>query len=119
MPNQLSHNLSVSPSTSNAATGKPSDWQISSIISDNQYEEVNCTSGEHRRITKAKCKCGERVLIEHDAHRFGVKTSNRADGKRVFYHGEEDTGWNVFRCKNCGEPISDTCPEAAYGLKSA
>ena len=45
------------------------DWQVVTIISDTEYEEVNCNGGDRRRITKSRCVCGQPVLIEYDANR--------------------------------------------------
>lgn len=99
------------PATSAPASGSLPDWQIVTIISDTDYQEVNCNGGDHRRIRKAKCSCGQPVLIEFDS-----KQTCRRDKKRIFYPDQPDiAGLCVFRCKSCHEPIGDTCPDAAYG----
>jgi hypothetical protein len=89
--------------------GSLPDWQIVTIISDTDYQEVNCNGGGHRRIRKSKCSCGQPVLIEFDS-----KQTCRRDKLRIFYPDQPDTGWCVFRCKGCGEPIGDNCKDAAY-----
>jgi hypothetical protein len=55
------------------------------------------------------CRCGQRILIEKEA-----KNTCRKDGKRLFYPDREDKGECAFRCKNCGEPLDETCPRAAF-----
>lgn len=90
------------------------DWQIVTIISDTEFEEVNCQGGDRRRIVRAACKCGQRLWIEQNANRGGVRRTCRSDGKRVFYPDERDEGWCVFRCKQCGEAVHESCKQAAH-----
>jgi hypothetical protein len=59
---------------------------------------------------RSTCKCGQIFFIEHGAG----KRSFRADGKRIFYEGAEDSAWSVFRCDQCGEPVDKTVPGAEY-----
>lgn len=110
----------MKPATSSQTTApanSKADWQVVTIISNTEYEEVDCNSGDRRRITKSRCACGQPVLIEHDANRGGVRRTCRADGKRVFYPNQPDEGWCVFRCERCSEPIDSTCPDAAYAAR--
>lgn len=85
------------------------DWQITTVYSDDLLEETDCNSGEKRTLRKSRCRCGQPVLIEYNAH------SCRADKKRVFYPDQKDTGWCAFRCKKCHNPVSETVPGAEYG----
>lgn len=69
-------------------------------------------------IINDACSCGQAVIVRtgDDSRVF-----NRADGKQVIYPDEltvNGTGaeCNIFRCRSCGEPISETCKAAAYGL---
>jgi len=98
-----------SPEPVPAYNGPLSDWQIVTIISDTDYLELNYNDGGYRRIRKSKCSCGQAVLIELDS-----KETCRRDKLRIFYPDLTDTGWCVFRCKRCGQPIGDTCKDAAY-----
>ena len=67
-------------------------------------------------IQKTNCSCGVKVTVLSGDD---AKGKNRADGKQVVYTDDEmkPVGWSydIFRCKGCGEPISETCKEAAYG----
>lgn len=61
-----------------------------------------------KNIEKSTCSCGQPMLIERNAN------SCRADKKRVFYPDQEDTGFCVFRCKSCHQPVSESVPGAEY-----
>lgn len=61
------------------------------------------------QIVEAACKCGQQVLIEHDS-----KSTNRRDGKRVFYSDIDPPGLCAFRCRSCHEPVNETVPGADY-----
>ena len=62
-------------------------------------------------LFESACKCGQKFLIEKKS---GMGT-NRADGKRIFYPGEEDVGLCAFRCRGCQEPVHETVPGAEFG----
>lgn len=65
-------------------------------------------------VVDSQCSCGTLVKIDRDANNGGVRRTCRSDGKRIFYADEKDTGYCIFRCRKCGKPISESCPEAAY-----
>ena len=53
---------------------------------------------------KGRCgECGRSVTKILDSK----KGTCRADATRYIYTGEKDAGWCIFRCKQCGEVISD------------
>lgn len=60
-------------------------------------------------VVKTECTCGTEVEI-----RSGVDADNRyrADGKQAVYPGE--SGYSIFRCQGCGEPLAETVPAFAY-----
>lgn len=60
-------------------------------------------------ITDGRCVCGEEYLIEHDSPR-----SCRMDRKRVFPRRKLDTGWDSFRCEQCGRPVAESVKGAEY-----
>ncbi|MFM2618604.1 hypothetical protein AAFX26_15885 (plasmid) [Vibrio alginolyticus] len=73
-----------------------------------------------QQTIETKCSCGEAISIELNAP-FG----GRKDKKRPFYPDQElpegadptaysKRGISVFRCRKCGEPVSETVPEASY-----
>lgn len=70
-------------------------------------------------ITPAKCACGQVVVVRTHPD---AGPSCRRDKKVVHYPEDVPfknragimTYWDIFRCRSCGEPIADTCPEAAY-----
>ena len=82
--------------------------------------EVNCSeSGAAKRsvfnrFVKTACSCGQEMIIEHDAGR-----TCRADGKRIFYSHDDDSGMCAFRCRNCRMPVNETVPGAEYGISKA
>ena len=57
------------------------------------------------------CTCGQKFLIEKKTG----QSAFRADGKRIFYPGEENAGLCAFRCRSCHEPVHETVPGAEYG----
>jgi len=65
-------------------------------------------------VVKTACSCGQEMLIEHGAERTW-----RADGKRVFYSHDDDSGLCAFRCRNCRMQVSETVPGADYEVTAA
>lgn len=66
-------------------------------------------------IKNTQCKCGEKVTVRSGAD---AKTKTRKDGKQVVYTGDENIypgqEYDIFRCRNCRQPINETCSEAEY-----
>ena len=85
------------------------DWQVTAILADDLFIETDCNSGAERTVRTTKCGCGMPVEIEYNA------SSCRADKKRVYHPEDKNTGWCLFRCKGCGEPVHDSVPYAEYG----
>jgi len=77
-------------------------------LEDKDVAEALNTPGYMVRIPTA-CRCGQAVVVELHSER-----TCRTDRKRVFYPDEPDKGACVFRCKSCGDVISDTCEHAAF-----
>jgi len=71
-------------------------------------------------VINDKCSCGREVIVRTGED---TKTSSRRDGKQVIYANEltyssdvcTDAEYSIFRCEDCLEPISKSCPSAAYG----
>lgn len=55
-----------------------------------------------KRVVKGKiierkhCLCDQEIMVEHNSD-----NSCRSDKIRFFYQEIRNTGWNIFRCKNC------------------
>lgn len=60
-------------------------------------------------VIATKCTCGQPVEIRTGKD---SRVTFRRDGKQAVYPGEE--GYDIFRCRSCGEPIHETVPEYAY-----
>lgn len=84
------------------------DWQVTSILPGGVYVETDCNSGATRTIKSTRCRCGKAVEIQYDT------SSCRADKKRVYHPEDRDSGWCLFRCKGCSEPVCDSVPGAQY-----
>jgi hypothetical protein len=61
-------------------------------------------------IIKTACSCGQSVEVRTGSDSEG--RSFRRDGKQAVYPGE--SGYSIFRCRSCSEPLDSTCPEYAY-----
>lgn len=86
------------------------DWQTTTILTNTDFIETDCNSGDKRRLKKTQCTCGEKMLIE-----YNVKTSCRRDKKRIFYHDDgPDSLWGAIRCRACKEPVNETVAYAEY-----
>jgi len=68
---------------------------------------------EDLKEVRSNCLCGEEIIVS-----YTPKFSGRKDGKRVYYPDHRMDSGNtkgcVFRCRKCGNVISDTCYEARY-----
>ena len=84
------------------------DWQVTTILSDDLFIEIDCNSGNDRRIRKSRCECGKPMLIEYNTTGF------RKDGKRIFYPERVEEGYNVFRCEACRQPVNESVPGAEF-----
>lgn len=62
-------------------------------------------------IIQTQCTCGTLVEIRTSGD---AETIYRKDGKQAVYPGE--SGYSIFRCRTCLEPLSQTVPEFAYDL---
>lgn len=78
---------------------------------DRTRSSLSQLSDQAGALFETECKCGQKFLI---AKALGRKTA-RADGKRIFYPEEEDTGLCAFRCRSCHKPVHKTVPGAEYG----
>jgi len=65
-----------------------------------------------------KCSCGREVIVRTGED---AKYTARRDGKQVIYANElthsnfsPNNEYSIFRCEDCLEPISESCPSAAY-----
>ncbi|MFM4963217.1 hypothetical protein ACEUBT_05600 [Aeromonas bivalvium] len=74
------------------------------------------------RVVRDQCSCGEPISVELNCPRRTIRT----DKKRPFYPDEglpdgldpqnySEHGSSVFRCRKCGEPVSETVLAAKYG----
>lgn len=61
-------------------------------------------------ITHTKCTCGTPVEIRSNGD---ANPNYRKDGKQAVYPGE--SGYSIFRCRTCLEPLHQTVPAFAYG----
>lgn len=91
-----------------ALVSREPDWQVTAILADGLFIETDCNSGKTRRIRTTKCQCGKSVEIQYDAN------SGRRDRKMVYHPEDRGTGWCLFRCKGCGQPVGDSVPGAEY-----
>lgn len=65
--------------------------------------------GKVMAIIETACSCGKKVEVRTG----GDSGSNfRKDGKQAVYPGE--SGYCIFRCRACLEPLHQTCPEFAW-----
>jgi hypothetical protein len=81
------------------------------VVWDRNKSSLSTSPEQAVPLFKSACKCGQKFLIEKKSG----KGTNRADGKRIFYPGEEDVGLCVFRCWGCHAPVHETVPGAEYG----
>ena len=76
---------------------------------------------ERIEVVRDQCSCGEPISIELNCP---LRTS-RTDKKRPFYPDQglpegldpqrySEHGSSVFRCRKCGEPVSETVQSAKY-----
>ncbi len=84
-------------------------WQVSIVLSDTVFVEIDCNSGRKRMLEKSKCECGEAILIQRNAG-----PGFRTDCKRIFYPDTTDESSCIFRCRNCLKPIDKTAPGAEF-----
>lgn len=54
-------------------------------------------------MQKGQCSCGKKI----DKY-LNQENARRADGCIYVYEGESPTSWQIFRCKQCEEVISET-----------
>jgi hypothetical protein len=51
-----------------------------------------------------RCSCGRSVTkLVHS-----IRPTPRTNGDRYIYPEQDDTGWDIFRCRSCGKPIDET-----------
>lgn len=60
-------------------------------------------------IVETECSCGEKIEVRTGSD---SKSDFRKDGKQAVYPGE--SGYCIFRCRVCLEPLHQTCPEYAW-----
>lgn len=60
-------------------------------------------------VIQTKCSCGQLVEIRTGAD---SNDSFRTDGKQAVYPGE--TGYNIFRCRECRQPLHESCPDFCF-----
>lgn len=60
-------------------------------------------------LIRTNCTCGKAVEIRTGQH---ADNRYRKDGKQAVYPGE--SGYSIFRCGQCLEPLSETVPAFAY-----
>lgn len=53
-----------------------------------------------RLVERKHCVCDQEIMVEHNS-----LVSSRTDKMRFYYKSEENTRWNIFRCKNCHRVI--------------
>jgi hypothetical protein len=65
-------------------------------------------------VIESKCSCGQPVEV-----RTGSDSGDsfRSDGKQAVYPGE--TGYNIFRCRACLQPLHDTCSDFSFADKGS
>lgn len=65
------------------------------------------------KIIETNCLCGEPISIEDECE--WTRTC-RTDLKRPFYPDDDVArSTTVFRCHACGDPVSESVPQAGYG----
>lgn len=73
------------------------------------------------QVVRDQCRCGEPISVELNCPR----RTSRTDKKRPFYPDQglpegldpqrySEHGSSVFRCRKCGEPVSETVQSAKY-----
>lgn len=60
-------------------------------------------------VIQTACSCGKAVEVRTGAD---ADPNYRKDGKQAVYPGE--SGYSIFRCRACLQPLSETCAEFAY-----
>ena len=60
-------------------------------------------------IIQTECACGTKVEIRTGSD---SNSSFRKDGKQAVYPGE--SGYCIFRCRDCRMPLHETAPEYAF-----